>query len=316
MEALMEEKATTPGEHIDWHVLIAGLSLDDDEYDLGSGLTLSKLKKPLSIFDLAAVGAVGFREAMVIDPLVHACTCELISRKDALTLPGHDTLNRAWVVSALILFRGFANHLCLACSAYSWNLIAGRQLTLEDVRKGTAKSNPTEQLPRFQGGLLDFRLKFHADSSAKNTPFTIEDAEWVKERFDTANKLDGQSKSFNLASKAAVNWRYTDDKRAAVALLWSGIEAIFSISMELRYRLSMITAGLLAPRGRQRKAKFQAVKKLYDLRCKVVHGSNLKAEEIDEAMIESYELLKSLLLISVEKGHPLQENDFDEALFF
>src|SRR5207253_1658013 len=104
-----------------WYVLVSGLSLGVSPVQMASGLTLRALEAPLSVFDLAAAGAVGFREWAVLEPFAAACTAELESAADAATSPGYDALNRAWLASALLNLRGFTGHLSLACSAYSWN---------------------------------------------------------------------------------------------------------------------------------------------------------------------------------------------------
>ena len=97
--------------------------------------------------------------------------------------------------------------------------------------------------------------------------------------------------------------------------LWSGIEAAFGISSELVYRISILCASLLEERGERRKARFQAVKKLYGLRRKAVHGEPLKQEQLVSAMSDSYRLLRELLLLTIEKGRLLTADDFDDALF-
>src|SRR5690348_6296503 len=91
-----------------WYVLVCGLSVGTSPLPIASGLTLKALDSPLSVFDLAAAGAVGFREWAVLEPLAAACTAEIESAADAAILPGYDTLNRAWLVSALLKLRGFA----------------------------------------------------------------------------------------------------------------------------------------------------------------------------------------------------------------
>jgi hypothetical protein len=48
----------------------------------------------------------------------------------------------------------------------------------------------------------------------------------------------------------------------------------------------------------------------------VVHGEKLPEEKIDEAVNDSFHLLKNLLLVSIEKGHAFNQKDFDEAVFF
>src|SRR5215813_15562604 len=110
-----------------WHVLMMGLPRPDKALTLAPGLTLVPLDSPLSVFDLAAAGAVGFREWAMLEPLAHSCTCEIETAKDSDVRPGYDTLNRAWLASALLVLRGFSRHLGIACSSYSWSLIAGHQ---------------------------------------------------------------------------------------------------------------------------------------------------------------------------------------------
>ncbi len=90
---------------------------------------------------------------------------------------------------------------------------------------------------------------------------------------------------------------------------------MYGISSELVYRISLLSASLLEPRGELRKAKFEAVKKLYSLRSKAVHGDALPPEKLASAMNESYDLLRDLILLSLNKGHALGSSDFDEAVF-
>lgn len=114
-------------QHDAWHVLVCGLPLVGDSLDLGEALTVRRLIHPLSVFDLAAVGAVGFREWAVLEPLAPFATSEIVSPLAAAKSPGYDALNKCWLVSALLVIRGFAKHVCPAVSAYSWSLITGHQ---------------------------------------------------------------------------------------------------------------------------------------------------------------------------------------------
>src|SRR5215470_4572122 len=104
-----------------------GLPRPEAPLALAPGLTLVPLESPLSVFDLAAAGAVGFREWAMLEPISRLCTSEIETAKDSDVVPGYDTLNRAWLASALLVLRGFSRHLGIACSSYSWNLVAGHQ---------------------------------------------------------------------------------------------------------------------------------------------------------------------------------------------
>src|SRR5579871_6463630 len=93
-----------------WNVLVCGLPLAEDSFDLGSSLTLRRIVAPLSVFDLAAAGAVGFREWAILEPLAPAATAEIVSPVSGASAPGYDALNKCWLVSSLLVLRGFADH--------------------------------------------------------------------------------------------------------------------------------------------------------------------------------------------------------------
>ena len=263
-----------------WYVLIAGLARPEKPLTLAPGLSLVPLQSPLSVFDLAAAGAVGFREWAVLESVSQICSCEIESAKDSDVVPGYDTLNRAWLASALLMLRGFSRHLGVACSSYSWNIIAGHQERTSHVFQGQVETEGINaavyeshrDLSPFQGNLLDFHTRLLIDSDSRKDGVTEDDKAWVYTHFDTFNHLAGESDAFRLALEAAIDWRYSKEPRLAVGRLWSGIEAIFGISSELVYRISILCASLLEERGEHRKARFQAVKKLYGLRSKAVNG--------------------------------------------
>jgi hypothetical protein len=108
-------------------VLVVGLSMAGDSFDLGSSLTLRRTAKPMTVFDLAAAGAAGFREWAMMEPFARQVVTEIQSPTAAVSKPGYDALNKCWLVSALLALRGFPRHICPAVSAYSWNLVAGHQ---------------------------------------------------------------------------------------------------------------------------------------------------------------------------------------------
>src|SRR5436309_1148110 len=118
------ELQTTNG---NWYVLLAGLPPFESTLVLSPGLALRPLASPLSVFDLAAAGAVGFSGWAALEHFSRTCTAEIESAKDASILPGYDTLNRAWLATGLLVLRGFTKLWGVACSSYSWNLIAGNQ---------------------------------------------------------------------------------------------------------------------------------------------------------------------------------------------
>ena len=306
-----------------WYVLICGLSEPEEPLTLASGLSIRPLDNPISVFDLAAAGAAGFHEWSVLEPVAKACTCEIESAKDSAVEPGYDTLNRAWLASALLVLRGFTRHICLACSSYSWSLVAGhqkrtshifeKQLQEEGLEAAVHKSK--RELPQFFGNLLDYHLRLLINSDTRKDTVTKEDLDWIQKHYEVFNQIAAENESFRLALGAAIDWRYAKDARTAIARLWSGIESIFGITSELIFRISLLSASLLEKPGEARKTRFKAVKKLYGLRSKAVHVESLPDEKILSAMNDSFHLLKELLLLTIEKGHVLSNRDFDNAVF-
>jgi hypothetical protein len=305
-----------------WYVLVCGLPLATDKLDLGSSLEIRRLLRPLSVFDLAGAGAVGFREWAVLEPLAASASAEIISRTDAAAGPGYDALNKCWLVSALLLLRGYAHHLCPAVSAYSWNFIAGHQRETSDtfrqqlLEEGADKAvyNPRGSLPPFQGGLLDYHLRLYTPRNIRTSALTTEDAQWISEHLGKFNSMAAQDERFRFALESAVDWRYAKDPRAGIARLWAGIESLFGISSELIHRVSLFAAAVLMPRGQGRVSEFKRVKKLYGMRSKGVHGEPLKEEELLDALQQSYELLRSLLLDCISRGSVRGEDDYLKEL--
>ncbi len=320
----MPQKEQVPGQHEgNWYVLVVGLPRPQVPLTLAPGISLVPLDWPLSVFDLAAAGSVGFREWAMLEPLAPACTCEIETAKDSEALPGYDTLNRAWLASALLVLRGFTRHFGVACSPYSWSLVAGHQersspaFRKQMLEEGVdaAVHRPAQSLPPFRGNLLDHHTRLLINRDARTDAVGVDDAAWIEAHFQTFNRLASEDEAFRLALESAIDWRYAKEPRVAVGRIWSGIEAVFGIKAELVYRVSGLCASLLEGRGRARIDRFRTTKALYGLRSKAVHGAPLSEEQLALAVNDSYGLLRDLLLLSVERGHTLRDRDFDEALF-
>lgn len=308
-----------------WHALVCGLPMSGDSFDLGSSLTLRHLSHPLSVFDLAAAGAAGFRQWAVLEPLASAATGEIVSPVLSATPPGYDALNLCWLVSSLLVMRGFARHICPAVSGYSWNLIAGhqqrnsatfqKQLAGEGVEKAVLEPCKALPLPPFQGGLLDFHLSVLVANDAPERVLDAPEAAWIAAHLSRFNQLASTDERFRFALEAAIDWRYSTDTRAAISRLWAGIESLFGISAELLYRLSLFGSIGLAPRGEARLQAFRRIKAAYSIRSKAVHGGSLDNQKLGTGMVEAFEILRSLLLHCILRGSvPTEEDLYRELL--
>lgn len=292
-----------------YYILVAGLPLITEPLQLAPGITIRPLSCDLTVFDLAAAGAVGFREWAVLEPIIHDCVNEIETAADSATTPGYDALNRAWLASVLLSLQGFKS-LCVACNTYSWDLIAGRV----NSPKKVARYPSSDKLPMFNGGLLDFYLEMWGWKEPRM--LTKIEANFVYEKFNMFNQLAAQSDKFRLALESSVDWKFFKDPRSAIARIWCGIEAICGISNELVYRISLMCASLLEERGEKRLKCFHVTKKLYNFRSKAVHGDELSKDQMLETMFSSSRLLRDLIILTGKKGHVLSDKDFNEAIFY
>ena len=301
-----------------WHVLVCGLQLSEDTLELGPHLSIRRLVNPLSVFDLAAVGAVGFREWAALEPFATSVTAEVISLAEAERLQGYDPLNRAWLASALLVLRGFARHLCPAVSSYSWNMIAGHQAQTSGsfreqlIEEGveSAVYRPRRSLPPFRGGLLDYHLKLLLPKQIKTEPLDVAEANWCQEHFEEFNRLAHGEERFRFALEAAVDWRYAKDPRASIARIWAGIESLFGINAELVYRVSLFASTIMAERGAARVDAYRRAKSIYGIRSKAVHGEPLSDAKLTSGLHDSFEILRTILLDCVSRGHVCKEDDY------
>lgn len=80
-----------------WYVLVFGLDCENSPQVIAPGLSIRRLDREITIFDLAAAGAQGFQQWSMVASLAHGCRCEIESAKDADIRPGYDALNRVWL---------------------------------------------------------------------------------------------------------------------------------------------------------------------------------------------------------------------------
>src|SRR5712664_2807152 len=181
----------------DRFVLLIGLLMAEDSFQIAPGLTLEQIGAEITVFDLAAAGVEGFRYWSLIEPLLVPSAAEI--RSTGTTADG--AMGRAWLVSALLLLRGFHRQFCPAQSAYSWRTLSG---AAKDRRK----------LAPFKGGLLDYHTDWLVpDDTALERMFTSEDALWIGQRFASFEKLGSSNQRFKFALESAVDWRFSKEPR-------------------------------------------------------------------------------------------------------
>jgi hypothetical protein len=270
------------------------------------------------VFDLASAGAAGLGAWNLIAQVAPACTCEL-----ECINAGRDALEAARLVGSLLVLRGFGGVMQIASSEYPWSLVAerGKQTAdwyVAELRRHGIDPNEfgvSGELPPFRGGVLEFHVRGIRLPTFRREAPSQEDATWCEAHFETARDLRNKSAKFAFALEAATDWRFAADPRSAIARLWAGIEAIFGVNAELVYRLSTYSASLLHARGQARTAAYASTKKLYGVRSKAVHGSDVSKAKLDEGVADSYALLRAVLLACLDRGGVPTEDELDQLVF-
>lgn len=302
----------------DCNVLLACLPLKEKGYEIGPDIKLKTFDLPFEGVDLGALG-LHFKKFTILEPYIEKCVSEICV--EDLCKYNRNALQRAWLASSLIAIRGFTGHLSLAASPYSWNLISGRAKKTKVIfnKPKMGRWEDQERTKEFLiegwwGEILDFHMNIITNSSMYRRPFQRDDAEWIKENIETYEKLRDENKTFQFATSILFRWRFMQDIRAAIASLWSGIEAICNVERELTFRIALYCSVALCTRGSKRKKKYNEIKKLYAMRSRTVHGSNMKEEELQSTLDSSYELLRDLVKTFLERKRVLKKTDYENLL--
>jgi hypothetical protein len=115
--------------------------------------------------------------------------------------------------------------------------------------------------------------------------------------------------SFQLAFDALGQAAFDKGERNAISTSWSGIEALLGIDQELTYRVAMYLAVLLEDDPVRRVERRAAVKKLYGMRSRAVHGAFIKPADLSRATSDSWQLLRDLIVRVLETGNALPTAD-------
>ncbi len=196
----------------------------------------------------------------------------------------------------------------LAFSAWnaSWDCILLGAIFHCEVMENLQCDKPVEQLEE-ASFLHVTNYAFHAMFSE---PYILTSADtcWIGKHYATASNLLEKDEYMN-AVHAMASYRWHSVPRVQLAILWSGIEALFHASTEISFRISLYIANFLA-RDNPAEAKelFKKIRKLYSSRSAAVHGGNIKGDE-DELVSESASLLNRIIKHCAECGElPNTEN--------
>lgn len=286
-----EQRLSAGAEQV-WYFGIVGLEMDTSSFDfVEHSIVLEEVEEPPGEVELARAltqptlfGAIGRYSSGIRHQL-------RIIKSDSAD---QTYFNMAWWLISLIRVRTLAEFLVPAVSDHSWSVIAGL-----DEKKCTVQF--VEDVPT-------------AKRLAKSSPVADGDLKWVGENLLHFAQLL-EIPNFRLAVESLATHQHQASDRMMVAMLWSGIEALFSIKAELTFRLSTFVATTLESPGAKRRDLYRRMKKLYSIRSKAVHGAKLSVQDIHKHVVEVRQILSRLLCAFIEIGKVPSEDEIENWLF-
>nr|WP_020473479.1 HEPN domain-containing protein [Zavarzinella formosa] len=283
-----------------WHFAIGGLDTQHEIMTLGGPFQLRRLRSfpsheqlATSLTSLPVAGSIALygekilRHELVIDASRFEENTERIFPTAEAILAG-------------LRIRTGAEIVCPAVCERSWSAL---------------RATPPNGCRAFH---FERGLSHHTTAEPKLV--LAEDIEWVRHNLAGLIKLTG-NESFQTAVEALCTYMLASNDRMKVAQLWAGVEAIFDIEYELRYRLSTLAAKLLGSSGKESRAVYSEMKTLYGERSKIIHGKQLgKKKDAHEAKVREHisrirSRLAQLLTKLIALGKVPTEEEFEEILF-
>lgn len=291
-KARATERLSTNPPNGSWHFAILGLSTNVERFEIEGIAILQRVIEPPGEIELA--GALENKNDFgAIARYSHNIQFEL-AVQGLKPYDEQHIFTRAWWIISALRVRTSSEFLVPVAANMSWSVIAA-------INDGSCRSRFIEDIP--------LAKRFHSIAMV-----TKEDLEWVEANLVKFVELLEVPK-FRLAVESLTTHNFQHSERMTAATLWSGIEALFEIQSELRFRLAVVIATILEERGTSQKDLYRKIKKLYDTRSKAVHGSPLSKSKMDDHIIETRTLLSKLLCKFVELGGIPSEDDIENFMF-
>lgn len=189
----------------------------------------------------------------------------------------------------------------LACTAWNaaWDCILLGAIFHCEVMGNIQCDKPVEQLNE----ATSVNVTNYAFRAILSAPYglTEDDLKWIESYYPTAYKLLDND-PFMTAVHAMASYKWHSMPRVQLAILWSGIEALFNASSEISFRISLYIANFLSGEDTvEAKRLFDKTRKLYSSRSTAVHGGKIKGD-MDGLVSESAGLLNRTIKRCAELG--------------
>jgi hypothetical protein len=134
----------------------------------------------------------------------------------------------------------------------------------------------------------------------QNVTLTMDDAVWIQENMNTGLRFTKES-IFQNAMQALTSFHCVPYANVGLLIAWSGLEALFKTSQEISFRLCLYIANYLK-KGPERAEVFERLRRSYDVRSKVTHGSGARLDNIHEHAEYTRDILCECLAKCIECG--------------
>jgi hypothetical protein len=282
-----------------WFFAIGGLQTTQARQPINKAIELRRLARypqptelALSLHDLttagfmAHYGETGIQHELVFDA--------------SMFTDYEEVVQTAGLLLAALRIRTEADVICPAVCERSW----------ADLKA----PNVTDRLQAYR--IDQIKLDHPLGTAYAITP---DDLEWAARALAPLWELSVVKKEedarFATAIEALCSYLHASNYRMMAAQLWAGVEAIFDVQMEVKYRIATLSACLLEPPGTKRRERYTRVKKLYDQRSDAVHGKRVVEDKLRAHVAEVRSLLAQLLARLIARGKVPTKEDFDDLVF-
>lgn len=274
-----------------FYFALVGFNTEVDNFTFGRFAWLEPVVEPPGVVELASAAdnSLLFAAAGRWSPLI---THEIVLDREFVN-DDQKALDVAWAIVSALRIRTLVPFLVPAYADRSWSTICAFDDHSVKVRL-----------------LEDYPL---ASMLGEKATVRLEDLQWIYDHLPVFVKLN-HAASFKVAVEALSTYHYASSFRMMAACLWVGIDAVFGVTTETGFRISLYAASLLEPNGGSRKSLFDTLRDLYRIRNKAVHGGNVSEDELTQNIVAIRQILSRILCRIVEIGHLPSNQEYEELL--
>ncbi len=279
---------------------LSGLELEEESYDLGSGVTIRK-----TYGHLMAPFTMAFKRPAAYDEPHEGPWKSLgggfyYDIEAEIQIPaslGASKSSQMDIGRAMLFLLRLGVHPGIRLPVF-----ANAPFTsMQHIPDNQSWLRPFDFFPRFFPLDIDFET------------FGNIHAEYVRDRWQKVLTLRSADAAFALAADAIDQGQFVQNTALTLVSLWGALEALFSPSTsELKFRVSSMIAAYLEPPGANRLALQRRVAKLYDKRSAAAHG---KPSHDNDHLLKTFNLLQRVLLQIIERGAVPGKEELEQELF-